>query len=123
MSLKAILDRLVATPGVTAIVASRIFAEVAPQGEPLPYIVLRQSGSGRGYTLDGPGGPGETRVVIQAFATSFAVADRLADAIEAAFSAPFSDVGPRAFLDGVNISDFVEARQAFRRAIEVRWVR
>lgn len=83
VALRAIL---LATSGVTALVATRINWGTHPQGAALPAIVLNVIDDADGYTLAGPDGLSQGRVQVDCYATSPGAADRLAEAVIAALS-------------------------------------
>lgn len=116
-----VLEALLAAPAVTAIVGDRIHAEIAPQGTPMPSVTVRLSGGSEDYALDGPAGLIEARVVVTALAGTFRQADELAGTIGDVLRS-YRDNRVTAFRDGTDVSDYVEALAAFRRATEVHLV-
>jgi hypothetical protein len=122
---KIIVDRLEATPAITAIVGTRIYAVRAAQGSlALPHVVVRQIGGTPDFALDGLASQ-ESRLLVSAMATTFAVAEQAALAIAAAldFAAFTVDGVPIHVARGSDdIADYLDKPALFRRAVvyEVR---
>lgn len=91
----ALVAKLLASSGVTALTGARINWLRRPQAEALPAIVLQLVDGVPDYLLDGSYSLTESRVQMDAWARSFKQAKQIARAVEAALS------GQRFTLSGV----------------------
>lgn len=82
----ALIARLLATAGLTALVSTRINWSRRPQAEALPAIVLHRIDGGRDYHLTGPSGIIESRVQVDCWAASYGSAKAVARAVETTLS-------------------------------------
>lgn len=80
----ALLARLLATAGLTALVSTRINWTRRPQGEALPAVVLHLIDRGPDYHTQGASGLVENRVQVDCWASSYKSAKAVARAVEAA---------------------------------------
>jgi len=71
---EALTARLLAAPGVAAIFGDAIHWGIAPQGTPLPYLVLTIITPGREYTHDGADQTGNPRTQFSAYGNTAAEA-------------------------------------------------
>lgn len=83
----ALLAKLLASSGVTALVGARINWARRPQGEPLPAIVLHRIDGTPDVHHGGPSGLIESRVQVDCWAGSYKAAKQTARAVEAAVTA------------------------------------
>ena len=83
---EAIINRLLATAGVTALVGTRVYPGVRTQGAALPALVFNRISGVRDYTMIEASGQVESRVQIDAWAASYAAAKTLARAVRASLS-------------------------------------
>ena len=74
---------LLASSGVTALVAGRVNFGAHPQGEPLPALVLTTVSDVSDHTLSAPDGTPEARVQVDAYAPTYAGAKQLSRAVRA----------------------------------------
>lgn len=81
--LAALRTRLAADATVAALVAARIYRNLAPQGAAAPYLVGQMISAPRVATLDGPTGLVTARVQWGAWATTPAAAEAAIDAVRA----------------------------------------
>lgn len=84
----ALADRLLASPAVTAIVATKIKWGFVPQATVLPYVRLQVISDPRPIYLKGYDVSRETRVQVDCFATTSVEAGAVAAAIIAVMLAP-----------------------------------
>lgn len=91
----AMLARLRAAAGVTALVGTRTFWEEAPQDTPLPYVTLLDVGEVRGQLMTGWDLP-FARVQIDVWASSYASKNAIMEAVLAAL-VPASTANGRTF--------------------------
>lgn len=82
----ALLARLLATAGITALVSQRINWSRRPQGETLPAIVLHRIDGAPDYHLTGASGLVESRVQVDCWGSSYGSAKTVARQVEAAVS-------------------------------------
>lgn len=117
---KILVDRLEATPALTAIVGNRIYAVRAAQGSlALPHVVVRQIGGTPEFDLNGLASQ-ESRLLVSALAPTFGVAEQAALAIASALDfAAFdvSGVGIEIARGSDDIADYMEKPALFRRAV------
>lgn len=78
---------LIEDAGVSAIVGTRVYPQVAPQGAASPYLVYSQVSGAREWDLDCVAGLGNPVFQVTAWADTYAAAQALADAVRAAVSA------------------------------------
>ena len=83
----ALLAKLLASSGVTALVGARINWARRPQGEPLPAIVLHRIDGAPDVHHGGLSGLIESRVQVDCWAGSYKAAKQTARAVEAAVTA------------------------------------
>ena len=89
---EAVIDRLVTTAGVTALVGTRVYQFVLPQKPTLPAIRVQLVSDPRSYHLRGVNGLERSRVQVDAYAAvtsgsdPYASAEAVADAIDTALS-------------------------------------
>jgi hypothetical protein len=88
-------DRLIANGAVNAVVSTRIYWGVVPQGAALPYVRLHVISDPRPEHLKGYQGSRRTRIQASCFASSFGAAKQLGTKIVQAVSAPWSATGGR----------------------------
>lgn len=74
---------LLASSGVTALVAGRVSFGAHPQGQPLPAAVLNTISDISDHTLQGPDGVPEARVQIDCYAMTYGEAKQLSRAVRA----------------------------------------
>ena len=85
MSLEAELyARLTADGGVSALVVTRVYPDVLPQGVTYPAIRYQRISTARLYNLGGKADQADTRFQIDCYATTRIGAIALADAVRAA---------------------------------------
>lgn len=108
---QALIDHLLASAGVTALTAARIWWSERPQNnKALPAIVLHRLGGAPGYTMGGPSALTESRVQIDCLAETIDGAKLVRSAVKDRLSgATFTGVDG-CFLDGE--FDGVEAQGA-----------
>lgn len=124
---KAVLARLLASPAVTDVVASRIHWLRRPQGGALPALVLSQvSRVSEGDTLDDEGPLWSSRIQIDCFAdgaTGFSTSRALARAAKATLVEPGDVNGLDLFgADSDGPTDFTEDTASgplFRASIDL----
>lgn len=86
----ALRARLVADTAVSAIVSTRIYWGVVPQGAALPYVRMHVISDPRPEHLKGYESARRTRVRASCFAASFGTAKQLGSKIKDAVNAPWS---------------------------------
>ncbi len=79
----ATFKRLAGIAAVTAIAGQRIYRKQADQGAVLPYLVYNRMGGAPGYSLDGPNGLGQCRMLIEIYAATDVQAEQIAALIRA----------------------------------------
>lgn len=82
----ALLARLLATAGLTALVSTRINWGRRPQGETLPAVVLHRIDGSPNYHLTGSSGLVESRVQVDCWGSTYGSAKAVARQVEAAVS-------------------------------------
>lgn len=92
----ALRARLVADSAVAAIVGTKVYWTLVPQGTALPYIRMQTVSDPRPEHLRGYQSARQTRVQVDCFAGSYATARALAEAVIATAAFP-STVGGVAF--------------------------
>lgn len=83
---EALVAKLLASAGVTALVGNRINWTRRPQGNATPAVVLNMIDGSPGYTLAGPDGLYRNRVQVDCWAKTYAQAKLTARAVDAALS-------------------------------------
>lgn len=83
---EALVARLLAGTAVAALVGARIHWTIAPQGVGQPFVVLTIISGPRGYTMTGPDGLVPTRVQVDCYGLTFALAKTIARAVETRLS-------------------------------------
>lgn len=119
----ALLARLLATAGLTALVSTRINWSRRPQGESLPAVVLHRIDGSPDYHLSGPSGLVESRVQVDCWAASYGAAKAIARQVEAAVSGLRFTQGAIRF-DAILILDerdstFDETTPIFRTSLDL----
>lgn len=119
----ALIARLLATAGLTALVSTRINWARRPQGEALPAVVLHRIDGGVDYHTEGPSGLVESRVQVDCWAASYGSAKAVARQVEAAVSGARFTSGAIRF-DGIFIIDerdttFDETTPIFRTSLDL----
>lgn len=99
-----LIQRLLASAGVTALVEQRVWPGRRTQGSALPSVVTHRIDGGREYHLKGDSGLSVARMQIDCWGDSYASAKRTARAVIAAMSAARWSAGGVRF-DGVFIED------------------
>jgi Protein of unknown function (DUF3168) len=94
---EAIIDKLLASSGVTALVQTRVYPGTRAQGSALPAIVFNMISANPSYSDDGEDGISEARIQLDCWGASYSSAKKTARAVKAALSA-FQGV-----VSGVNI--------------------
>lgn len=94
---EAIIQRLLATTGVTNIVGTRVFPGSLPQAYAMPAVTMHVISGGPLYADDGEVGLDEVRVQIDCWATTYSAAKLLARAVRESLSAFVGTVGSTAF--------------------------
>jgi hypothetical protein len=88
---QSIIERLLATSAVTAIVGTRIHPGSVPQGGALPALVLNKISGKPLYADDGEVGLDSGRFQLDSWATTYTGAKELNAAVRSALSAWFDD--------------------------------
>lgn len=101
---KAIIDKLLATAGVSALVGTRVRGGSAAKGDATPYLVVNRVSGGPINTLNGGGTSYLARLQIDAIASSYSPARALADAVAAALNG-FRDIASTPRIDMVHLED------------------
>lgn len=91
----ALVDRLLADPGVAGLVGDRIHWGIVPQGTPLPYVRLQVVSDPRPQHLKGYEGARTSRVQSDSFAATYAASRAIAEAQVAALTEPADHGGVR----------------------------
>lgn len=83
-----VFQALVSDPFVKSIIDARVFANIAPQDQPTPYIVFTREDSQPTYTIDGNRPEGAERVLlgVYCFAKTQQDADDLATVAQEALA-------------------------------------
>ena len=84
---EALIAKLLADPGIAALVGTRIYPGVRPQAGPLPAIVFNLISATPSYSDDGEDGIAEKRVQIDCWGVTYTDAKKTARAVTAALSA------------------------------------
>lgn len=93
---EALIAHLQVTAGITALVSTRIYSFVIPQGATLPCIVIQRIDTPRLLTHDSSGATGDLaspRFQLDAWATTYASAKAIADAIRAELNGKTGSIG------------------------------
>ena len=122
---EAIINRLLATAGVTALVGTRVYPGARTQGSALPALVFNRISGVRDYTMTQASGLVESRVMVDVWAASYGAAKTLARAARAALSGisgTFSGIEIQGvFLDGERDSFEGEApKRLFRVSMDFK---
>lgn len=92
----ALIAKLLASAGITALVGQRINWKVRPQGQPLPALVLHKPSGFPDYQLSGTEGLWQSRVQVDSWGLSYGAAKAAADAVLATLSGQrFTHAGVR----------------------------
>ncbi|AHE52636.1 tail completion protein gp17 [Sphingomonas sanxanigenens] len=117
---EALRDRLLANPGLSALVGDRIWWVERPQSSALPALTLQLISPGRTYTHDGPAGFYGPRVQCDSWGGSYGSARLVSRALLAAIE-PATTVGgvefKAAFLDSerdMPVSEMPDRTTIFR---------
>lgn len=119
----ALLAKLLATAGVTALVSTRINWSRRPQGEALPAIVLHRIDGAPDVHHGGASGLVVSRVQVDCWAESYGSAKAIARAVETAITAQTFTQGATRF-DVILIADerdstFDETTPLFRTSLDL----
>ena len=117
------VDILLADTGVAAIVGTKIFPVVVRQTTSLPSLIYRRlPGGERTYSLAGRGGMTTVIVAIYGWATDYATARSLADAVRDALDAYTSNTSTNIQVASVTdgADDWSDELGAFGCGVEVR---
>lgn len=119
----ALITKLLASAGITALVGQRINWSRRPQGETLPAVVLHRIDGGRDYHTQGASGLVESRVQVDCWGSSYGSAKAVARQVEAAVSGARFTQGAIRF-DAILILDerdstFDETTPIFRTSIDL----
>jgi hypothetical protein len=122
--------KLLAAPAVTALVGDRIYPSVAPQGVVAPYLLVHKPGQINRQLLDADAGWINARVSIECIEYTALGAERLGEAVYAAFrdvtnETVFDNESPAAPIASVtilpadlDIDRVADDRQSFGRIID-----
>lgn len=102
---EALIARLLATTGVTALVSTRIYWVERPQAKALPSITLQVISPGRSYTFGGADGTADPRVQVDCWGRSYSEAKAVSRAVIDALEPPASQDGiefHKGFLDAAS---------------------
>lgn len=103
---EALIQHLLASSSVTALVGARVFPARRPQASELPAIVFTRVSGDRHYADEGPVDLVETRIMIECWATTYAAAKHVARAVRARL------IDVKETLDGVEFqASFLEAER------------
>lgn len=83
---EAIIQRLLATSGVTSIVGTRVFPGAKPGGASLPAIVFNKISGGPIYADEGEVGLDESRIQIDCWGATYTAAKNLSRAVRGSLS-------------------------------------
>lgn len=119
----ALLARLLATAGLTALVSTRINWSRRPQGEDLPAVVLHRIDGAPDYHLTGASGLVESRVQVDCWGRTYGSAKAVARQVEAAVTAARFTQGAIRF-DAILVIDerdstFDETTPIFRTSLDL----
>jgi hypothetical protein len=106
---EAIIGKLLSTPTVAGLAATRVYPGSRPQGSPLPAVVFNRIDGAPLYVDEGEAGIAQSRIQIDCWADSYAGAKILARAVNAALSAFAGQVQGTQFL-----SIFIDAERDLR---------
>lgn len=84
---EAVIRKLLGTGGVTALVSTRVYPGVRPQGSPLPAIVLNVISGVPSYSDDGEDGIEDDRIQIDCWGATYSSAKSVARSAISALSA------------------------------------
>ena len=84
---EALIAKLLATSGVTALVSTRVYAGARPQALDLPAVVLNLISANPSYSDDGEDGIQEDRIQLDCWAETYSAAKSLSRAVIDALSA------------------------------------
>lgn len=119
----ALLARLLATAGLTALVSTRINWSRRPQGEALPAVVLHRIDGGRDYHTQGASGLVESRVQVDCWGVTYGSAKAVARQVEAAVSGARFTSGAIRFdailIDDERDSTFDDTTPIFRTSLDL----
>lgn len=102
---EALVARLLASAGVSALVGTRIHWIDRPQAEALPAVTLQLVSASRSYTFQGPCGLSGSRVQFDSWGRTYAEAKTLARAIR-------DEMEPPATQDDIEFSaSFLDSEQ------------
>lgn len=119
----ALLARLLATAGVTALVGQRVNWSRRPQGDPLPAIVLHRIDGTPDVHHAGYSGLVQSRVQVDCWSSSYGSAKAIARAVQTAITAQTFTQGVVRF-DVILIADerdstFDETTPLFRTSLDL----
>lgn len=81
-TVEAVLQRIIVNdPAVSALIGSRLYPNIIPQGTPNPAMTYQQISGPRGHDMDGAIGLTKARYQINCWAASYAKAKELAEAV------------------------------------------
>lgn len=78
---ESLVARLNATPGVTALVGTRIYPMLIPQGAAMPAVTYQRISTVRPGSLRGPVGQADPRIQVNSWADTYGTAKALADQV------------------------------------------
>lgn len=81
---EALRTVLIGNVGVSALVGTRVYPVVAPQGASLPAVVYQRISANRQHHLQGPSGLTQVRMQFTAIATTYSAMKALANALRQA---------------------------------------
>ena len=84
---EALIAKLLADAGVSALVGTRVYPGVRPQATALPAIVFNMISANPSYSDDGEDGIAEARVQLDCWGATYTDAKKAARAVKAALSA------------------------------------
>lgn len=90
---QAIYKLLSTAPDVTAIVKTRIYGNVAPQGKPLPYITYTRIDADHYHHMGGMSGLANMRIQVDCWSGMYPQVKWLAEKVRLALDAFSGDVG------------------------------
>lgn len=117
---EAIIAKLLADAGVSALVGTRVRPMSLPQGEPLPAITVRRIDGGPTYCDDGESGLATGRVQIDTWGTTYADAKGAARAVTDSLSAFVGTVSGVSFRN-VLVDDEQDYRESGASQAEYRY--
>lgn len=121
--LTLVISALLAAPGVTNKVGSRVNPGVAPQSSALPDIIVYQVSGLENYHLQGANQYPDDRISIECRGASYQEVDELGDAVVVAlrdFNSVLSGYHLTLFKEGSDIYDYGEDFGIHRRIIDFR---